>query len=465
MSGRGRMRSVLDRLPLGRLPLRHRVGVAFAGVSLVVTGLFATVTWNLASYYLVEQRVESATRQLAVNLQLVERAIADTADVGGLDDLLTGLAGTPDTTVALRRDGAWTTSGREVDPGLLPAGVLALAENGTGARQRVMVAGMPSVVVAAPMPGGDVFVEVFPMQRLDANLKFLSVVLFTGVAVSALLGLALGQWAGRRALLPLTAVTRAAARIAGGDLTARLPSSTDAELAPLVATFNRTADDLEQRVSRDARFAADVSHELRSPLTTLVNATAVLTRRRDELAPTAREAVELLDGEIQRFRRMVLDLLEISRSDTLQREDGELGALVRGLVAVRGGEHVPEVDAPEPVTVRVDRRRLDQVLGNLLDNADAHGGGALRIGVAPRGRYARIEVDDAGPGIPPEQRLAVFERFARGTLAGSRGDGGGTGLGLSLVAAHVRRHDGRVWVEERPGGGARVVVELPGVDT
>ena len=455
---------MLDRLPLGRLPLRHRIGVAFAGVSLVVTGLFATVTWNLASYYLVEQRVESATRQLAVNLQLVERAMADTADVGGLDDLLTGLAGTPDTTVALRRDGAWTTSGREVDPDLLPAGVLALAENGTGARQRVMVAGMPSVVVAAPMPGGDVFVEVFPMQRLDANLRFLSVVLFTGVAVSALLGLALGQWAGRRALLPLTAVTRAAARIAGGDLTARLPSSTDAELAPLVATFNRTADDLEQRVSRDARFAADVSHELRSPLTTLVNAAAVLTRRRDELAPTAREAVELLDGEIQRFRRMVLDLLEISRSDTLQREDGELGALVHGLVAVRGGEHVPEVDAPEPVTVRVDRRRLDQILGNLLDNADAHGGGARRIGVAPRDRYARIEVDDAGPGIPPEQRLAVFERFARGTLAGSRGDGGGIGLGLSLVAAHVRRHDGRVWVEERPGGGTRVVVELPGVD-
>lgn len=81
------------------------------------------------------------------------------------------------------------------------------------------------------MSGGDVFVEVFPMQRLDANLKFLSVVLFAGVAVSALLGLALGQWAGRRALLPLTAVTRAAERIAGGDLTARLPSSTDAELA------------------------------------------------------------------------------------------------------------------------------------------------------------------------------------------------------------------------------------------
>lgn len=141
VSGRGRMRSVLDRLPLGRLPLRHRIGVAFAGVSMVVTGLFAAVTWNLASYYLVEQRVESATRQLAVNLQLVERAMVDDTHVGGLDDLLTGLAGTPGTTVALRRDGTWTTSGREVDPGALPAGLLAMAGNGTGARQRVMVAG------------------------------------------------------------------------------------------------------------------------------------------------------------------------------------------------------------------------------------------------------------------------------------------------------------------------------------
>ncbi|MEJ8282098.1 sensor histidine kinase [Pseudonocardia spirodelae] len=451
------------RTVLARLPLRRRVGVAFALVCLVVTGLFATVTWNLASYYLVEQRVDGATRQLQVNLQLVERAMA-ADDTTGLDDLLTGLAGTPETTVALRRDGVWTTSGRDVDPAALPAPLLAMAAQGTGARQRVQVAGVPSVVVAAPVPGGGLFVEVFPMRRLDANLRFLSVVLFVGVAVSTLLGLTLGQWAGRRALLPLTALTRAAARIAGGDLSARLPAGSDAELAPLVATFNRTADDLEQRVSRDARFAADVSHELRSPLTTLVNAVAVLTRRRDELPPTAQEAVDLLDAEILRFRRMVLDLLEISRSDSLHREDGELGELVRGLVAVRGGPHAPQVDAPAPVPVRVDRRRLDQVLGNLLDNADAHGGGAVRIGVAARDGHARIEVDDAGPGIPPDQRTAVFERFARGTLAGSRGDGGGTGLGLSLVATHVRRHDGRVHVEDRPGGGTRVVVELPGVD-
>ena len=455
-------RSVLDRLPLRRLPLRHRVGAAFALVSLVVTGLFATVTWNLASYYLVEQRVEGATRQVEVNVRLVERAISASPESDGLDDLLTGLAGTPNTTVALRHDGNWITSGRDIDVSELPKPLLDMARSGIGARQRMLVEGMPSLVVAAPMPGETVFVEVFPLQLLDANLRFLSSVLIIGVAVSTVLGLGLGHWAGRRALQPLTELTEAAGRVAGGDLAARLPGSSDAELAPLVATFNRTADALEQRVARDARFAADVSHELRSPLTTLVNAVAVLRRRRSELPQTAQQAVDLLDGDIQRFRRMVLDLLEISRSDTLEREPWELGQLVRGIVGVRGGAP-PEIDAPEPVTVRADRRRIDQILGNLLDNADAHGGGAVRVGVSAREGRGRIEVDDAGPGVPAGKRAEVFERFSRGARAGSRGDGGGTGLGLSLVAAHVRRHDGSVWIEDRPGGGARVVVELPGV--
>ncbi|MEQ3550899.1 HAMP domain-containing sensor histidine kinase [Pseudonocardia nematodicida] len=455
--------AVLDRLPLRRLPLRQRVGVAFTLVSLVVTGLFATVTYNLASSYLVDRQVDAATRQADVNVRLIERALATNPDGSGLDELLTGLAGEPDTTVALRRDGTWMTSGRDVDLAQLPRPLLDLALSGTGARQRLLVEGIPSLVVAMPMPDGAVFVEVFPLQRLDASLRFLGVVLILGVAGSGVLGLAIGLWAGRRALLPLTELTRAAGRVAGGDLAARLPEGSDAELAPLVATFNRTAENLEQRVARDARFAADVSHELRSPLTTLVNAVAVLTRRRAELPPTAQQAVDLLDGDIQRFRRMVLDLLEIARSDTLQREPEELGELVRGAVAIRPGDRRPAVDAPGSVTVPADRRRLDQVLGNLLDNADAHGGGALRIGVSARAGRGRIEVDDAGPGIPPEQRAEVFERFARGTLANRRGDGNGTGLGLSLVAAHVHRHDGAVWIEERPGGGTRIVVELPGV--
>ncbi len=103
---------------------------------------------------------------------------------------------------------------------------------------------------------------------------------------------------------------------------------------------------------------------------------------------------------------------------------------------------------------------------NLIDNAARHGGGAVRVEVVEhldeRGDFVRIAVEDEGPGVAEGERERIFERFARGSVAaGRRGRGGGTGLGLALVDEHVRLHGGRVWVEDRVGGGARFVVELP----
>jgi signal transduction histidine kinase len=107
-----------------------------------------------------------------------------------------------------------------------------------------------------------------------------------------------------------------------------------------------------------------------------------------------------------------------------------------------------------------DKRRLQRVLRNLIDNAQRYGGGAVRVGIVRDGSRVRLEVDDAGPGVPPAERERIFDRFARG-LGSRSGDKGGAGLGLSLVAEHVRMHGGSVWVEDRPGGGARFVVSLP----
>jgi len=108
----------------------------------------------------------------------------------------------------------------------------------------------------------------------------------------------------------------------------------------------------------------------------------------------------------------------------------------------------------------VDRRRFEQVLTNLLDNADQHGGGAIavRLGRVAATRY--LEVDDEGPGVSPDERDVIFDRFVRGRSAGARGHGEGTGLGLALVAQHVHAHGGRIQVVDRPGGGARFRVEL-----
>jgi signal transduction histidine kinase len=101
------------------------------------------------------------------------------------------------------------------------------------------------------------------------------------------------------------------------------------------------------------------------------------------------------------------------------------------------------------------------VVNNLLDNAEHHAGGPVRVAVIARDGHARLEVDDAGPGVPLELRDRVFDRFDRGDRAGSRGADTGSGLGLALVAQHVQRHGGSAWVEDRPGGGARFVVEIP----
>ena len=447
-----------------RLSLRWRVAVVLGIGSLLLTSALAVLVWNLTSGYMLRQREQSATRQAEVNARLVDQALATGS--AGLEDLLTGLTTGPDSTVLLYRPGQVLTSGRQVDPRVLPDELVELGRHDTPASQRLLVDGIPVLAVSLPIGSTDgAYVELAPLVQLDQTFHFLSILLITGVVVSGLLGVALGSWASRRALRPLTALTAAASRIAGGDLKARLPTQTDPDLAHLATTLNTTADALEQRVLRDARFAGDVSHELRSPLTTMVNAAAVLRRRRAEIPGTAGHALDLLTSEVDRFADMVVDLLEISRAD--QQADStdleiiDLSSLVDNVLDSRPGTDVPvHAGRPGP-QVLGDRRRLDRVVNNLLDNAERHGGGPVRVAILSRAGHARLEVDDAGPGVPPELRDRIFNRFDRGARAGSRGTDTGSGLGLALVAQHVQRHGGSVWVEDRPGGGARFVVEIP----
>lgn len=447
-----------------QLTLRRRVAAAFGLGALLITGVLAVATWNLASGYMLEQRESSASRQAEVNARLVSAELASRGD--GLADLLTGLTTGPQASVLVRRPQGWLTSGRRVDPAVLPRPLLELAERGVPARQRILVDRVPVVAVALPLPADrGLYVELFPLIELDRTFRYLSSVLLAAVVASAVLGISVGSWASRRALRPLSELTAAAARMARGDLQARLPARDDPELAPLASAFNATADALEARVLRDARFAGDVSHELRSPLTTMANAGAVLRRRRGELSGTADRALELLLAEVDRFQQMVVDLLEISRDeqngDARGDEPVDVGELVRTVTELHVGRRLRvEVDGPPPVVLG-DRRRLDRVVENLLDNADKYGGGPVRVAVLRRDGRVRLEVDDAGPGVPKEFREQVFERFSRGRSAGRRGQGTGSGLGLALVARHARHHGGEAWVEDRPGGGARFVVELP----
>lgn len=366
-------------------------------------------------------------------------------------------------------DRRWYASSLQIGRDALPLALRLAAMRGEPATMWAPVAGDPSFAVGVPLPlVHAAYFYVDDATRLASTLNTLRTVLLVAGAATTAAGALTGFFASRRLAAPLSAVTDAAGKLATGDLRTRLAPTSDPQLAPLVRAFNRMVDALSARIERDARFAADVSHELRSPLTTLSTSLSVLQSRQGELSDRGRQALHLLTAEVARFSRLVEDLLDIARADAAEPEAEPDWVDVADLAA-----HVlsrPEFAGValcadgEPAGVRADKRRLEQVLRNLLENAAAHAGGAREVTIGRSREWVQVWVDDAGPGVAAADRERIFERFARGPVAGRRGDHAGTGLGLALVREHVRAHGGRVRVEASPQGGARFVVELPAAE-
>ncbi len=235
------------------------------------------------------------------------------------------------------------------------------------------------------------YYQVFSLSDLAHTLGVLEVTLIVAGVVTTLLGAALGRFASRRLLRPLAGVSRAAVAIAGGQLDTRLaPETNDPDLEGLTTSFNTMVDEIQARIEREARFNSDVSHELRSPLTTLSASLEVLEADNDNLPPRAQRALELLGDDLRRFQRMVGNLLEMSRADAgsidVFLEEVDPGELVQRAVeaAVRdmgNGAAAPDVViAPEVDRLRVgvDKRRFERVMANLLENAAYYAGGATR---------------------------------------------------------------------------------------
>jgi len=353
----------------------------------------------------------------------------------------------------------------------LPASLLSDARAGEAAEQVFGSAGTAFIGVAIPVSGLNykgIYVVVLPTDSVNGTLTRLVEVLLLGSVMTILAGAILGRWAARRVLRPLRDAAQAAASIANGELGTRITTGDASDLAVLASSFNQMVDRLEERIAREARFTSDVAHELRSPLTTLASALAVIRARRVELSERGREALDLLGAEVQRFQVLVSDLLEISRVDAgvegFEESLVEVGPLVEHAL-VNAGVGDVAVTMPPVVAKRwmlVDKRRFERIVTNLVENAGRYADGVARVIVEDSDHIVRIKVEDNGPGVPPEDRDRIFDRFARGTAAaGTRGRGGGSGLGLALVAEHAKVHGGRAWVEDAPSGGARFVVELP----
>jgi signal transduction histidine kinase len=459
----GAPRAARTRRP--RLGLRTRVSIVFGGLALALSLVLAGVAWTLITRYLMSEE-ESATLAGAVaNVRVLDDALS--TGRGVTPQLLANLPAEAPTSSILTYDGQWYATSLTFGPRILPVALRDRAIEGAPVEQRVTIAGTPYLVIGLPMgDDGDAYFGLFSLADLDGTYRVLSTTLAAAAIATALLGLGLGRSASRRALAPLTDLTNAAAAAARGNLDVRLPVERDPDLAVLAESFNETADALQRRVIADARFAGDVSHELRTPLTTLLNAIQLLENQREQLPPSSREAVDLLAGELTRFHRMVLDLIEISRDDSgddpRSRERVVVADLVRFAADAAAGKPVTRVD-PEAadLVIDADKRRLEQVVRNLVLNAQQHGRGCAEVSVEPAAAGVRILVDDCGPGVPEPMRERIFERFSRPLERERESDSTGVGLGLAIVERHVRFHGGSVHVEDRPGGGARFVVELP----
>ena len=465
----------LGELRIKPVGLRTRILLMFTLGALLLAGFLAAAAYSFTRSSLITQRDRSGVAEATRNASVAEAELAANPASGGVAvDRLQSLG--VEQPVLQYRNGWNSASGRfgpDQVPGAMQARVIG---DGVPARMITVVDDEPFLVVGIPLPSVEAsYFEFVSLREVDDTLRSVALSLFFAALITSMFGVLIGGFAASRAVRPLAEAAQAAKAIAGGLLDTRLEPTDDHDLRLLANSFNDMATALQARVERDARFASDVSHELRSPLMTLAASVEVMQARRGEMPERAQVALDLLVSDVARFQGLVEDLLEISRFDAgairLHREDLLVGEFVRQAVAVSSlpGTPVHVTERGERMVMQGDRRRLARVIANLIDNARLHGGGEPEAYVSevegeddPLG-HVWIAVEDHGPGVPVEERSLVFERFARGGGAGRRSSSDGAGLGLALVDEHVRMHGGRVWVEDLHDDepGARFVLELP----
>jgi len=425
--------------PLG---LQARISLSFAVGGLLVSMVLSAATLVLTRRQLLDNREQAAAAVAVSNATRLSNQLTPEATIEDLPSIADSLTKIEGSQRLIRLHDAWLPA-PELDLDDLPHALLDQVADRRAGQLRAPLAGRAHLFIGIPLPAFDAdYFAVVDLADVEGALDDLQIVLLSASAVATLIAALFGSWVSQRTLRPLRRVGDAAEAIASGRLDTRMGPQSDPDLDRLADSFNGMAGALEDRIRRDARFASDVSHELRSPLTTLMASVAVLEARRSELSDRSQTVLDLLSGDLERFNRLVADLLEISGYDA--------GAASLDLSEVQVAQFLTVMaGSAAAVTLQLPPGAEQMVIG------------PTSIAVESDDTHLRISVEDSGPGIPEVERTAIFERFSRGSAGGRRG--GGSGLGLSLVIEDVRLHGGRVWVEDRPDGlsGARFVFELP----
>ena len=305
------------------LGLRSRITVAFALGGLFVAFLLAAITLTTTRQVLLADREEIAQELAFSNASNVQRQLGGDLEPGAVQGVVDSLStATGSRPLLIIDNGNFSRDASAFSLDDVPAELQTLTFEGNAGRIRAVVQDSPAIVYGVPIRGFEdsgfsnvVYFESLPLTDVEDTIETLQLVLLGGILIVAALAALAGRFAATRALAPLRDVSGAAEAIAGGRLDTRLDPAGDEDLESLVASFNEMAGGLEERIERDARFASEVSHELRSPLMTLTASVEVLENTRDDLPDRARTALDLLSSDITRFRTLVEDLLEISRFD------------------------------------------------------------------------------------------------------------------------------------------------------
>jgi two-component system, OmpR family, sensor kinase len=421
---------------MSRLPIRLRLTLAFAiamAVVLAATGTFL--------YFRLESSLDEGVQENLEARLIDASALARRGDIGrtAYDEGFTEIS---------RRS---TRLGR-YDLDRVP---------GVEDHVRVLAAS-----VDTPRGRRTVVVGTSLADRDDALRGLLAQLLVVG-PIALLLSSLLGYWLARAALRPVEAMRAEAAAISGSEPGRRLPAGEARdEIGRLAETLNAMLERLERAIERERSFVADASHELRTPLA-LLKAELELALRKPRTAPELEQALKSAAAETDRLVRLAEDLLVLAQADDgrlpLRRDTVRAGALLGSVQeafrrrAETAGRTI-EGETSDSIALDADRIRLEQALGNLVDNALRHGSGSVLVSAVERNGRVEFHVLDEGQGFPPAFLPHAFERFGRADEARTSG---GAGLGLALAAAIAEAHGGSAHAVNREGGGADVWLSIP----
>ncbi len=477
-----------------RRSLLARLALTFA-FAVAVTAL----ALSLAAYYLTrdaqnDSALSEALEQSLQNLTVADRMLPPTPTSADYEALMPAFRIRGDFDTLVETGSETYRSGLDVTTAPITAELASAVAQGNIRYQTVVIGDEPTIIVGSQLRSGSITVYFFfPQGERLGELADLRNILIIGSLLLAILGAVAGYLLARRLLRPVREASRAALQMSRGDLSIRLPAGSD-EFGILSASFNQMAANLQAEMlsleagqARERRFVADVTHELRTPISALVGEASLLKTRvesdQSACSPEVAQLVQMCTRDVGRLRQLVDDLLEICRLDAQAAESviepvDVLSFLTRLVDAHGWSQSVAVALAPggpagEPAQdprvgplALADKRRLERIVVNLVENALVHGCAPItleaRAAVSPLPGgpgMVTIAVTDSGRGVPLHDMPHVFDRFFKADP--SRSSSRGSGLGLAIARENARLLGGDITVANAPHGGARFVLTLP----